>query len=150
MPRWREIRRYPGSSWRTRVMKQATAKRLAKASRNRKNDKTFDVRKLKLVPVLKRGKAPVTVAEVVRRGRANPATNWGKREMDAVWKARESFPTSAWPVGKCVFFTKMVWRDRDGSRYVWCVGRDAHGWYRNDCWLGIDVGAGGLLPSLRE
>ncbi|MDO8585312.1 MAG: hypothetical protein Q7R85_04325 [bacterium] len=127
-------------------MKQATANCPAKVSRSKK----FDVRKLELVPILKRGEAPVSVKEAVHRGRENPATNWGKREMEQIWAVRESIPISVWRVGKYVLFTKRVWRRRYGHRYVWCVDRDASGWSRGCCWLGGDVDAGGMLPSLRK
>ena len=115
-------------------------------------DETFDVSRLMLIPILKDEENQTTVKEAVRKGQANSGTNWGERAAFVVREAGNAGKISleVWPVGCYALFTKTIWRDRDDSRYAWCVFRSEGGFTCGYRWFTFVVNASGRFPSLRK
>lgn len=110
-------------------MKQ-TAANCPKAPRSAKGDEVPDVRKLKLVPILKRGEPFISIEEALRRARANPLTNHGKR-----FAMKLAYDLNAgrvlcknWRLWQHVIFAKDSCRHGAHSG-AWCVFRNRDGFY---------------------
>lgn len=111
-------------------MKQATADRPAKKRRSAKKERIPDIRKLKLVPILKRGEPVISVGEALRRARKNPFTNHGKRfamKFTAALNA-EKVSKKLWPPDIYVIFGEDVGRNSERSG-AWHILRDANGFH---------------------
>ncbi len=108
----------------------------------------FDVSRLQLVPILRGAENAISAEEAMRRGQANPATNWGQRAVEAVWAARGSIPKSAWPVGQHALFIRTIWRDGIDDCFFWYVFRGADGWRSSCYWCHSGVGRDCRFPAL--
>ncbi len=114
-------------------------------------DDTFDIAKLKLIPVLTEADPQyISMEEAVLRGQANSDCNWGQRLAFRLRDAGNNGEISKeiWPVGQYVICSKTVWRYSDGNRCAWFIYRGGDGFDCNYRWFSFSVSRSSRFPSL--